>query len=691
MTDIPKTIGLVDFSHGLTVQFKSRANDSGPNDCGQAFLDQLAEFQKMCGKIVLCLDSGPYWRKEIFPGYKAGREREAEYGPIYAWTLDRAKRYGYQIASAPSEEGDDVIAALALAYSELGCRDVRIFGADKDTFQCINESVRVFTPAGGGQYLIRDAVWVKKKAFGIDWEQEKLEGIWPKDVALALAINGDTSDKIPGVKGIGWKGAAKLINNYKTLEGMANACAGAIEAAKMTDKPPAAFWKNYAAGMAELPKWLKLTTLNTAAKLDKSPLEYLEVLPQLPLTDGEEISDADDSSFIGSELDEAEFVDAPTAEELEAERVQMEQQRTAMAAALPVGRSAEYPVSKVDGFGPEPVDLIAEVAAKGPAPTAAEAIARDRAAGIGARPIIGADPNAKAELERQFREREVARMNTTPAGDKPTAEEIDATQRRIAEGNAAERERNRNRHGVVTPDPTVMDPKAAPAAADPPASAPPKAPVAAGHAGPAVASSAAGQAAATVVPSSQGPQKKPLEIEETALALRPEAPSWALATQPASAKEMLQIATTLYNSKYFTAFGSEKGNFAIISYGRELGLGYMQALMSFYDVNGRPFMGAHALRGLILNSSVCEYFICVESTAEKSTWITRRRGWPEGREVPYTYTLAEAHQSGITKGVNRHNWETKPRSMVDKTCSTRLGRQVYADIIGGLHAQEESE
>lgn len=653
---IPEIIGLVDFSHGLTVQFKARANDSGPNDCGQSFLNQLDGFRKMCGgKVVLCLDKGPYWRKEVFPGYKAGREREAEYGPIYAWTLQRAAAYGYQVASAQGEEGDDVIATLALAYQQEGCRDVRIFGADKDTYACLNESVRMFVPKAGGDFEIRDHEWVKKKGFNVDWQGEQLEGIWPKDVALALAIMGDTSDKIPGVKGIGVKGAAKLINNYKDLAGMANACAGAIEAAKMTDKPPAAFWKNYAAGLAELPKWLKLTTLNENAELDKHPLKYLEDLPGVNLVD-----DDLERAAIASELDEVEFEDAPTAEELAAERAAMEQERTAMAAALPVGPA---------------VDLIAEVAKMGPAPTAAEAIARDRA-----KPIIGADPNAAAELERAARERQVARMNTTPAGKAPTETEIDATQETIRKGNEAERARNR--HGVVMPDPTVMDPKGAPAPANGTVTA---TPAASAGAVPASAS------VAEVVPRTQGPARKPLEIEETALALRPEAPSWALATQPASAKEMLQIATTLYNSKYFTAFGSEKGNFAIISYGRELGLGYMQALMSFYDVNGRPFMGAHAMRGLVLASPLCEYLICTESTAESSTWVTRRRGWPTGREVSYTYTYAEAVESGITEGANRHNWKTKKRSMTDKTCSTRLLRQVYADLIGGLHAQEEAE
>jgi hypothetical protein len=198
------------------------------------------------------------------------------------------------------------------------------------------------------------------------------------------------------------------------------------------------------------------------------------------------------------------------------------------------------------------------------------------------------------------------------------------------------------------------------------------------------------------VPNTQGPAKgaaprKQDDIDSVALAVRPEAPSWALQLQPATAKEALQIATTLYNSAMFRAFGSERGNFAIISYGRELGLGFMQSLMGFYDVNGRPFCGAHTIRGLVLAHPTCEYLICTESTDQSSTWITRRKGWPTGREVTYTFTYAEADRIGLTTGKNRHNWENNPRAMVDKTASSRLCRQVYADVIGGLHSIEESE
>lgn len=151
---------------------------------------------------------------------------------------------------------------------------------------------------------------------------------------------------------------------------------------------------------------------------------------------------------------------------------------------------------------------------------------------------------------------------------------------------------------------------------------------------------------------------------------------------------MMWLAERLLNSR-FSAFGSVEGTFAIISFGRELGMGYMQSLMSFCDVKGKPFMWAHAMRGKVLASPVCEYLINTECTAEASTWIARRRGWPEGVKSEYRFTYAEAVSIGLTTGVNRENWTKNPRSMVDKTASSRLIRQVFADVLWGIHCPEE--
>src|SRR5262245_15040765 len=156
--------------------------------------------------------------------------------------------------------------------------------------------------------------------------------------------------------------------------------------------------------------------------------------------------------------------------------------------------------------------------------------------------------------------------------------------------------------------------------------------------------------AAQVVSSKTGPRRQKVsdEIEQNALAVHVDSPSWELSAQPSTSKELLQIAEVVFKSPMFRAFGSPHGTFAIMSYGRELGLGYMQSLLSFYDVKGRPFMGAHAMRGLVLKSPHCEYLINTECTEDASTWLTRRRGWPEGVTSSYRFTWAEAEAMGLT-------------------------------------------
>jgi hypothetical protein len=184
-----------------------------------------------------------------------------------------------------------------------------------------------------------------------------------------------------------------------------------------------------------------------------------------------------------------------------------------------------------------------------------------------------------------------------------------------------------------------------------------------------------------VVPKTQGPQS-------TALAVTP--PRWELQVQPKTVEGMMWMAERLHSARVFSAFGSVEGTFGILAFGRELGMGVMQSLMSFVPVKVKPFMWAHAMRGRVLASPVCEYLINTESTSERSTWITRRVGWPAGVQSSYTFTFEEAQHIGLTTGSNRDNWLKNPRSMIDKTASSRLIRQVYADVLLGIHSVEES-
>jgi DNA polymerase-1 len=156
--------------------------------------------------IVFALDSkGDTFRNEIYPDYKANRDAPPEdlvkQLPI---AIDWIREMGFAHLAKEGFEADDIIATLARYGKEQGL-NVRIVSHDKDLYQMIED----------GKVVMYDSV-KRKEITG----QECFEkfGVYPKDFINFQAIIGDSSDNIPGVKGIGKVGASKLINRYSTLE-----------------------------------------------------------------------------------------------------------------------------------------------------------------------------------------------------------------------------------------------------------------------------------------------------------------------------------------------------------------------------------------------------------------------------------------------------------------------------------------
>jgi hypothetical protein len=122
--------------------------------------------------------------------------------------------------------------------------------------------------------------------------------------------------------------------------------------------------------------------------------------------------------------------------------------------------------------------------------------------------------------------------------------------------------------------------------------------------------------------------------------------------------------------------------------GRELGIQAMASLRGFHIVEGRHAPSADLIRALVLKSPLCEYFRIVERTAEKATWVTKRRGDPE---VSLTYTIAEGRQAWQKdqKAWDASAWGKRPANMVTKQASSELCRLVYPDIGFNLYSHEE--
>ena len=156
--------------------------------------------------LVFALDSkGKTFRSDIYADYKANRDSPPEelvkQLPI---AIDWISEMGFANLAKEGYEADDIIATLAKYGKEQGLQ-VRIVSHDKDLYQMIEN----------GHVVMYDSV--KRKEIT---EKECFEkfGVYPKDFINFQAIVGDASDNVPGVKGIGKVGAAKLINKYGTLE-----------------------------------------------------------------------------------------------------------------------------------------------------------------------------------------------------------------------------------------------------------------------------------------------------------------------------------------------------------------------------------------------------------------------------------------------------------------------------------------
>ena len=156
--------------------------------------------------LVFALDAkGRTFRNDLYPEYKAHREAAPDdllkQLPI---AIDWIEQMGFANLSREGFEADDVITTVTKFAREQGLK-VRIVSHDKDLYQMIDDGVVVMYDS------------VKKQEVDEQACVDKF-GVYPKDFINFQAILGDSSDNIPGVKGIGKVGAAKLINQYHTLE-----------------------------------------------------------------------------------------------------------------------------------------------------------------------------------------------------------------------------------------------------------------------------------------------------------------------------------------------------------------------------------------------------------------------------------------------------------------------------------------
>ncbi len=157
--------------------------------------------------IVFALDSsGKTFRNDIDPNYKANRsEAPKELKEQLPICIDMIEKMGLCSLRVEGYEADDIIASF-IKNNPQDDLLIKVVTHDKDLYQLINDRVSIYSPA-------------KKELYDKDGCYEKY-GVYPEQVRDFLALTGDSADNIPGVKGIGDKGAKKLLDEFGTIENL---------------------------------------------------------------------------------------------------------------------------------------------------------------------------------------------------------------------------------------------------------------------------------------------------------------------------------------------------------------------------------------------------------------------------------------------------------------------------------------
>jgi len=150
---------------------------------------------------------GKTFRHDQYSDYKATRKKAPD--ELYAQmplTKELVAAFNIPLIEAPGYEADDIIGTLTKSYQDR--LDVVVVTGDMDELQLVSENVAVYTMRKG----FSDTFIYDEKAVYDKY------GVTPEEFIVYKALKGDTSDNIPGVTGIGDKGATDLVSEYKTLD-----------------------------------------------------------------------------------------------------------------------------------------------------------------------------------------------------------------------------------------------------------------------------------------------------------------------------------------------------------------------------------------------------------------------------------------------------------------------------------------
>ena len=240
-------------------------------------------------RIVACLEGDwrPSWRVELFPDYKmnrldeSGEEEEPDtLSPQIPILLDLLEALGFPMLGVDDYEADDLMATFAV--NQPG--PVRIVTGDRDLFQLVDDKrdVKVVYLAKGiANHDLVDLKWIEKK-YEIPGDR----------YGLFAMIRGDASDGLPGIKGIGEKGAASIAKQFTNLHEV-------MKAAINDDERLTA---NIRKKLLESAEYAKIAPKLVGCATDVSIPEMKIDLPNKPL-DSEKIQDLKEEYGLGTSVD----------------------------------------------------------------------------------------------------------------------------------------------------------------------------------------------------------------------------------------------------------------------------------------------------------------------------------------------------------------------------------------------------
>jgi DNA polymerase I len=203
--------GLMNASRGERKEVRLSTSEGMPTGALYVFARMLMRLEEDNAphRMVVVFDhkgGQRTFRAEMYAAYKATRKEPPEELQVQMdYFAKIVKGLGWPVLAIPGVEADDVIATLVTSARKQDW-DVVMYSADKDMMQLIGDHVSMIDALHGKTYT-RDEV-IKKM------------GVAPEKIPDFLALVGDTSDNIPGLRGVGDKTAAALLEKYGTLEAL---------------------------------------------------------------------------------------------------------------------------------------------------------------------------------------------------------------------------------------------------------------------------------------------------------------------------------------------------------------------------------------------------------------------------------------------------------------------------------------